>query len=247
MPSFDSLELVCLATFLLATPVAAIAVFALGCNREWWAVANSYGFSVSYCILYMYPLLAPRCTAAVGFTARLHKATMLWAVWLSCFTELAFQPWHNLFVRQLHEQRGTVLEWPFYAYGLTDARWSQYNGGHGLEPEVWLINVNDAGWGFLVAIALVHQRLREGSWERPSLFLILTLLFRDATLWRETVEYMWDHHRNGYPHSTADAALRPHAIACLWTVNGLWLVAPLLTIVWAHQQLRLRGKAAKEA
>jgi hypothetical protein len=49
--------------------------------------------------------------------------------------------------------------------------------------------------------------------------------------------YMFDHHRKGYPYTTADPALRPHGIALLWLINVMWLVAPLLTLVWAWQQL----------
>merc|ERR1712083_356899 len=67
--------------------------------------------------------------------------------------------------------------------------------------------------------------------------LILLAVFRDATLRRETVEYMWDHHRCGYCHSMTNESLRPHAIAVLWSVNIMWLVAPPLTLVWAYQQL----------
>lgn len=56
---------------------------------------------------------------------------------------------------------------------------------------------------------------------------------------RETVEYMWDHHRTGYPHTTAEAGYHKHAVACLWLVNLLWLLAPLITVLWAYEQLLL--------
>ena len=36
---------------------------------------------------------------------------------LTCFTEIVFQIPHNLLVRQLHEWKGTILEYPFYVYG----------------------------------------------------------------------------------------------------------------------------------
>ena len=41
----------------------------------------------------------------------------------------------------------------------------------------------------------------------------------------------------GYPHTTANAELRPHAIACIWLVNGLWLIAPLFSCLWAVVRL----------
>ena len=40
-----------------------------------------------------------------------------------------------------------------------------------------------------------------------------------------------------YPHTTTHPSLRPHAIACLWFVNIFWLVAPLLSAVWAFHEL----------
>jgi len=33
------------------------------------------------------------------------------------------------------------------SYGLSDDRWNNYHNGTGLAPQVWLINVNDAGLG----------------------------------------------------------------------------------------------------
>eukprot|EP00300_Choanocystis_sp_HF-7_P035083 c48354_g1_i1.p2 GENE.c48354_g1_i1~~c48354_g1_i1.p2 ORF type:complete len:250 (-),score=40.70 c48354_g1_i1:21-770(-) len=238
----DSFELVALGGFLLSTPIAVAAVFLGGQDRHWVAIANSYGFSIGYNLLYAYPLLFPFLTSAKGFKERLHKATMNWIVWLTVFTELSFQIPHNLFVKELHAIKGSVLEWPFFSYGQSDNRWNSYNGGSGLAPEVWLINVNDAALGALVLLALIHQ-VRSSGWARPSLPLILVTLFRDATLFRETVEYMWDHHRKNYPHTTHDPILRPHAIACLWLINIAWLVAPLLTVVWASQHLIARADA----
>merc|ERR1712150_254021 len=70
-----------------------------------------------------------------------------------------------------------------------------------------------------------------------SFVVILVTLFRDATLWRETVEYMLDHHQKGYPYTIKNMHYRQHAIVCLWTVNILWLVAPCLTVIWAYQQI----------
>lgn len=233
----DVFEILCLALYLLSTPVAAAAVFLFGQDKEICAVANMYGFSIGYCLLYVYPLLMPCFTTEKGFKARLHKCTMNWIIWLSVFTEVCFQIPHNMFVEALHELRGTVLEWPFFAYGFSDGRWNNYHGGEGLADEVWLINVNDGGLGVLLAIVLAYQVVTKGL-KKPSLLLILLTVFRDATLFRETVEYMWDHHRKNYPHTTSDVVLRPHAIACLWLVNVMWLIAPILTVVWAWQQLK---------
>ena len=145
--------------------------------------------------------------------------------------------------------------------GFADNRWNKYNGGNGLEPEVWLINVNDGLLGVVVAAALFHHFRSTGPldrWSHASKAVVLLTLLRDATLLRETIEYvdshasvarcsisrvgryMWDHHRKDYPHTTTDPALRPHGIALLWLINVMWLVAPLLTLVWAWQQLDVR-------
>lgn len=157
-------------------------------------------------------------------------------------------------------------------YGLSDARWSDFGppaAPAALAPAVWLINANDAGLGLLVAAAFcLHRRQRAaGARAAPpgvdwTGVLVLAVLFRDATLWRETVEYMWDHHRLGYPHTAGfsegssgtdhdgdrglgarglgaplrDGSLRPHLAACLWLVNGVWLVAPLTTCAWAYRR-----------
>ena len=42
---------------------------------------------------------------------------------------------------------------------------------------------------------------------------------------------------NRYPHTTTDPTFRTHAICCLWLVNIMWLVAPIVTVVWAYQEL----------
>lgn len=165
---------------------------------------------------------------------------MNWIVWLSVFTEIVFQIPHNLLVRQLQEHKGTAFEWPFYTYGLSDSRWNDYHGGDGLAPEVWLINLNDGCLGLLVAVFFMafRQYESEDGKMKAKVLLCLAVLFRDATLWRETVEYFWDHHRKHYPYTTTDAAFRCHAIACLWLVNLIWLVAPFVTIFWTYNTVK---------
>ena len=88
---------------------------------------------------------------------------------------------------------------PFYSYGLSDARWNSYSDGAGIAPEVWLINVNDGGLGLLVVMAAVYHSKYGGTKDVGTgdaagagslIVLVLVVLFRDATLWRETVEYM---------------------------------------------------------
>ena len=116
--------------FLASTPVACTQVFLRGGDRMWWAMWNSAAFSVSYCLLYAFPLLWPTPTGlgsvCGSFASRLDLAQRHWIVWLSCFTELSFQLAHNLCARQLYEAQGGPLEWPFFAYGLSDSRWSSY-------------------------------------------------------------------------------------------------------------------------
>ena len=74
---------------------------------------------------------------------------------------------------------------------------------------------------------------------RTRLLLALVVVWRDATLFRENVEYMvLQHHVAGYPFTTRSATYRPHAIACLWLVNGLWFVAPVVSAVWAWGEVR---------
>lgn len=123
---------------------------------------------------------------------------------------------------------------------------------------MWLINYNDAGLGVIVLLALLfyqykkhkHQHSHMGMNEDANKILpydvamskvsfILVVMFRDATLWRETVEYMYDHHRDGYPYTTTDETYRIHAIAILWVVNGVWLIAPFTTVVWGYNEIAL--------
>ena len=109
--------------------------------------------------------------------------------------------------------RESPLLWPFYAYGLSDDRWSacthiDARGGTrpGLAPEVWLINANDATLGALVLAAYVWRRRAVGERDATAA-LALLVVFRDATLLRETVEYLFlQHHAAGYPYTTAAAA-----------------------------------------
>jgi hypothetical protein len=162
-------------------------------------------------------------------------------LWLSVFTEIMFQIPHNLLTPTLSRLKGTVFMWPFDTYGkLADSRWSDFE--EHLEPEVWLINVNDASLGFLVLI-LYYLRTTSSSspyYAKKTIFGVrlhvwftLIVVFRDATLFRETVEYMWNHHRLEYPFTCQDPSYRLHGIAILWLVNILWLIAPVLTMYWA--------------
>ena len=246
--------------FLASTPIAVLCAHIYEHDHFLCAIVNSYAFSVGMIGLYAYPFFDTR----LKLDGRIHKATMNWILWLSVFTEIVFQIPHNLLVKQLYEVRGSALEWPFFSYGLSDSRWNDYHHGTGLAPEVWLINLNDAGLGIVVAIALFcyKYQIRSRDSRRSALavgsgnggcgdaddscpcvlpgrfnwaiVLALVTVFRDATLWRETVEYMWDHHRKGYPFTTTDPIYRPHAIAILWLVNIVWLIAPISTIFWAH-------------
>ena len=122
------------------------------------------------------------------------------------------------------------------------------DGGHrGLHrPPPIPVRSRCAGWHR--ARGLAHQLERrplllllQARWPTPAraLFFVLTLLFRDATLFRETVECLLvQHHMAGYPHTVADPLLRAHAIACLWwSINGPWVVVPLLSFAWVARRL----------
>ena len=140
----------------------------------------------------------------------------------------------------LSRMKGTVFMWPFDTYGkLADSRWSDFDST--LEPEVWLINVNDASLGVLVLILYWIVSNSKGERKRIAhVWFTLCVVFRDATLFRETVEYMWNHHRLNYPHTCHDPNYRMHGIIILWLVNVLWLIAPLLTVYWAFHQSKLK-------
>lgn len=171
-PLLPSSFLLFFGLFLTSTPIAMVAVFGFGQDRTWWSIANSYGFSIGMCGMYLAPLI----------TTGKHAATQMWIIWITCFTEIFFQVQHNVLVQQLHSHRGTIWEWCFASYGLSDARWSNYNSGTGLEFAVWLINLNDSLLGGIVFLCLILH------WQNPDvkerrLCLILATLFRDATLW----------------------------------------------------------------
>lgn len=216
-----------------------------------WKILNSYSFSIAMVVLYLHPFLTTptpkatslkkkkNATAPPGtlswWSAAVENATWNWMLWLSVMTQLVFQLPHNWFTDYLELYKGTVVEWPFVTYGISDARWNFYTP---LAPEVWLINYNDGLLGVLVGVALLNARPwgsigRSGHFPQTCL-LVLAVVFRDATLWRETVEYMWDHHRHGYPHTIADPDYRTHGIVLLWLVNIIWLIAPLSTPIWAY-------------
>lgn len=238
-PTVSLVQTILLALFLLSTPVAVVFAFYLQYDRVVCAIINSYAFSLAMVGLYLYPLLLPLLDTKVSAERAIDMATMNWIVWLSVFTEIAFQIPHNLMVRQLEQGKGSSFEWPFFTYGLSDSRWNNYHGGSGLDPEVWLININDAGLGILVLVALLYYRTRELSKDKckAKIAFVLMVVFRDATLWRETVEYLWDHHRYNYPYTTTDVGVRSHAIILLWLVNIVWLIAPCMSVVWAYTQL----------
>ena len=174
----DWSRIMILSVFLFSSPVASYCAFALGHDKVLCAVANTYGFSSAMIALYLYPFFS-----AQSLARRVNLATINWLLWLTCFTEVVFQIPHNIFVKQLHYAKGTIAEWPFYAYGLCDSRWDSYHDGAGLAPEVWLINWNDAVLGVAVLFAFLHDKRQHGS-ASSTILLVLAVIFRDATLWR---------------------------------------------------------------
>lgn len=237
----EAVKYVCLFVFFVSTPISQAFVFLLGKEREKWAIINGYAFSIPMVVLYIYPFFFSQ----LSFPQKLEVATTNWIIWLSVFTELLFQIPHNLLVSQLHSIQGSALEWPFYSYGLSDSRWNEYNGGSGLDAEVWLINANDFILGAAVAVAMLYNHRRKS--DKSFVIFALLVIFRDATLWRETVQYMFDHHRLGYPYTTNNPDYRIHAILILWLVNCVWLVAPIFSVVWAFNKVFqiISGKKGK--
>jgi len=231
----DPLQWVFVSLFMMCTPVAMVCVFILGWDAETAAICNSYALSAAFLGLYLSPLLSPLVTGS--FKERLNLATWNWVVWLTCLTQVGIQIAHSLLVHAWYANKGQPLEWPFYAYGLSDSRWSNYTQDNGntfsLAPEVDLINFNDGGLGLIVLVTFLRANKSVGH----KIVFILCTLFRDATIWRETVEYLLVHHHSNYSYSTSNEHLRAHSIICLYGINGLWLVAPVLTVVWSYLQI----------
>jgi hypothetical protein len=250
--AFDPLRRGALALFLASTPCTMAAVFLFGCDRPRWACYNGVAFSSAFLLLFLGPLLSPcvksrergagdSFVSSVSFSARLQLAMDNWILWLTCFTQIAIQIPHNLFAKFLWERRGGVVEWPFYAYGLSDRRWSEYTPDgetFGLAGYVELINWNDGLLGLCVLAAYLYRRRQLHSGNTASIrastvALALVVVFRDATLWRETVEYLGEHFFSGHAFSTVNPAVRKLAIANIYLINGLWILAPMLSPVWA--------------
>lgn len=239
-----SLRTFLLTLFALSTPISALAVFYFDGDRHVWAILNAYAFSFAMNALYLAPLVLP---TKKTLDERLDLATEEWVIVLSCFTEIAFQIPHSLATSTFRLHRGGLLEWPFWSYGLSDDRWVAYevheDGAVSLPRYVNMINANDAILGILVLVAYIAWR-REKTFASRVLFSLI-LIFRDATLFRETCEYMYEHHVNGYPYTSQRSDTRHHAIACLWLVNIMWLVAPLLSLRWAYSGI-LRSQKTKK-
>lgn len=237
----DPLNWIWLSLLFLSTPIAGVAVYCFDFDRDLAAICNSYAFSASFWGLYLSPLISPLILGAPSFKERLLLSQKNWILYLTCFTEIFIQLGHSLSCRFLYGARGQPPEWAFFAYSLSDKRWRDYSPdeGHtfGLPIEVDVINWNDGLLGAAVLLIWLW------AYRRPSPqstgVLALAVVFRDATLWRETMEYMLQHHVGNYPHTTTDIALRPHAIGLLWAINGLWLIAPLISLLWAFQLLVL--------
>ena len=245
----DPLHSLWLTLLLASTPLAVILAFTYDYPKEWCAVGNSYAFSTAFLGLYLSPLLSPFVTGNPTWKNRLALSTENWILYLTCFTEL-IQIVHSLSPQTLHTYLDQPHEWAFYSYSLSDSRWRDYTPDRGqtftLPFEVNLINWNDGLLGIICITLWAWSRAKPSHESHYS--LVLAVLFRDATLWRETVEYLWQHHRGGYAYTTSDPLLRPHAIYLLWGINGLWLIAPLLSCVWAwHEIMSDRGAAVGSA
>ena len=129
----------------------------------------------------------------------------------------------------------------------SDSRWNEYNNGKGLSYYVHSFNIVDGAGGILLLIISLYlwyakkslnTQQQKNAIGNGNIVYILVLLFRDACLWRETVEYMMDQHLNDYPFTISQPTyLRKHAIFALWSVNFMWLTVPLFTVVWTFQQI----------
>ena len=102
---------------------------------------------------------------------------------------------------------------------FSDVRWTNYNLGNHLDNYVWMINANDVTLGLLLVATITYEKIRtKKSWFVVTPAILVLTVFRDATLWRETMEYLYEHHRSGYAWTTTNENLRPHAIFILWAV-----------------------------
>jgi len=233
-----------LCQLLFSTPLVALFVFQLQVAKEleWWMTLNSYCFSTAMVMLWVYPFVWPGCGS---FYERALMATRHWHWYLGGLVVVAFQSLHNWGAPLLHAHRGRPLNWSFEAYALSDSRWIDYNDGRGLDDYVFAINCNDVGLASLTLLFTVIARIRLGSWTAFSPLVTAMALFRDATMWRETVEYLWSQHVEGYPYST-NGPYRMHGIANLWLVNIIWIVGPMLNVWVSAEQIKreLRGGGA---
>jgi hypothetical protein len=102
----------------------------------------------------------------------------------------------------------------------------------------------DVGLSLIALIALYVERRRLGSWTAFSPIVTTIALFRDATMWRETVEYLYQHHSLGYPYTT-QGEYRAHAIANLYLVNIIWIIGPMLNVWVAAENIKRAIAKAK--
>lgn len=258
----DPLQPVYVSLFLASTPLTMVAVYGFGGDRGRFGVYNGIAFSTAFLLMFLSPLVSPLVRAKtpgkrklVDFRERLKLSIDNWIVWLTCFTQIAIQIPHNIFPKFLWNHRGSIMEWPFYAYGLSDKRWSSYSQDGGdtfrLSEEVALINWNDGLLGVLVFALYIYRKrkLMDGersSYTSSSVALAIAVVFRDATLWRETVEYLSQHYLSSHKFTTFNPEIRTLAIANVYLINGLWLIAPLLSPVWAWHIIdeSMHGSAA---
>eukprot|EP01128_Nolandella_sp_AFSM9_P006841 TRINITY_DN3600_c0_g1_i1.p1 TRINITY_DN3600_c0_g1~~TRINITY_DN3600_c0_g1_i1.p1 ORF type:complete len:260 (-),score=36.10 TRINITY_DN3600_c0_g1_i1:175-933(-) len=230
----DPFPFLSLALLLLSTPLSCYYVYVQGELREDFAVANAYTVALGMLGLYLAPLLT--VFERVSFKKRLHAATLNWAA-ISTSLALLVQLPHILGARFLDSVRGSMWEWPFFVYGTCDSRWSDYRDGYGLVPTVSLINLNSVMFALALIVAYWYKTSKGYATFRSSVPFILVLVFRDATLFRQTLEYLWLHHRLEYPFTTSEVLYRVDSIIALWGLNLLSLVAPVFTLLWAYQRI----------
>jgi len=227
----------------LSTPLVSLIVHGLEWSRDltFWQTVNAYAFSTALCALWVYPLVWP---GYGSFFRRANMATQHWHWFLSGVVVVLFQALHNWGAPLLHAHKGRPLAWSFEAYALSDSRWTEFNDGAGLDDYVFAINCNDVGLSFIALVALYVERRRLGSWTAFSPIVTTIALFRDATMWRETVEYLYQHHSLGYPYTT-QGEYRAHAIANLYLVNIIWIVGPMLNVWVAAENIKRAIAKAK--
>lgn len=214
------------AVMVLSLPLAGVAVFAGGADRNLAGDAVAVAFAAALVAL-LTSGWWPRSEAPHrGRDQKLESTVVVWLL-TTYSIHLTWELGWVLAREAIQTAPDAIWSYPWWAYiDGGDARYASS------DPGFLLIEMLSVANGFAGMLAL-------GRWRavgRPTAGVLVTLVASAAVHLYSAAFYLFGEAMAGYPNVDTDSPI--DFVIKFWALNGIWLVMPWLVIAWATRQLR---------